>query len=194
MADLKLSCRCGKVQGIAHNASPTYGNRCVCYCKDCQAFARELNCADDALNEYGGTDILQMPPRDIEITQGMEFVTCLRLSGKGLYRWYAGCCNTPVGNTVGGKFPLVGLVRGFIARDQDVDGIIGPPVGAVFTESASKPLPASYLGPKSQWGIMLRISRKLLRWKLTGKAQPSPFFDRQGNPVADPVIVDRSAF
>jgi hypothetical protein len=37
---LPLRCRCGRVRGIASDVSPSSGFRFVCYCKDCQAFAR----------------------------------------------------------------------------------------------------------------------------------------------------------
>ena len=60
-SDLALRCRCGHVRGIARDVSPANGFRFVCYCKDCQAFARFLERAD-VLDPAGGTDIFQMPP------------------------------------------------------------------------------------------------------------------------------------
>jgi hypothetical protein len=42
--------------GIVSDVSPSSGFRFVCYCKDCQAFARLLDSAD-ALDAAGGTDI-----------------------------------------------------------------------------------------------------------------------------------------
>jgi len=49
------------MRGVASDVSPSTGLRFVCYCKDCQAFARFLERAD-VLDPAGGTDIFQMPP------------------------------------------------------------------------------------------------------------------------------------
>lgn len=43
MADVKLKCSCGKVQGVATNVSPSNGNRIVCCCSDCQAFIKMVH-------------------------------------------------------------------------------------------------------------------------------------------------------
>jgi len=61
MADVALRCHCGRMRGIARAVSPSAGFRFVCYCKDCQAFARFLE-RPDILDAAGGTDIFQMPP------------------------------------------------------------------------------------------------------------------------------------
>lgn len=39
--DLQLRCQCGKVQGVLHNVTKST-ERYVCYCDDCQAYARKL--------------------------------------------------------------------------------------------------------------------------------------------------------
>jgi hypothetical protein len=75
--DLPLRCRCGYVRGIARGVSPSTGFRVLCYCKDCQAFARFLNRAD-ILDAAGGTDIFQMPPARVKLTAGADAVRCLR--------------------------------------------------------------------------------------------------------------------
>jgi Family of unknown function (DUF6151) len=49
------------VRGVASDISPSGGLRFVCYCGDCQAFARFLDRAD-VLDAAGGTDIFHMPP------------------------------------------------------------------------------------------------------------------------------------
>ena len=74
-------------------------NRVICYCDDCQAFAHQLGRAD-LLDSNGGTDIVQVAPASPHIRQGQDKIAALRLSPKGLYRWHARCCNTPVGNTL----------------------------------------------------------------------------------------------
>src|SRR6478736_8944365 len=95
--DLPLRCRCGRLRGIASDISPSGGLRFVCYCGDCQAFARFLDRAD-VLDAAGGTDIFHMPPGRVKLTAGTDSLRCLRLSNKVL-RWYSECCRTPIANT-----------------------------------------------------------------------------------------------
>ena len=70
MADLPLRCSCGDVRGNVRDVTPYSDMRVVCYCNDCQAFARALGREDAILDTWGGTDILQVIPPRIEITQG----------------------------------------------------------------------------------------------------------------------------
>ncbi len=190
MTDINLSCNCSQVKAIVHDVSPGSGNRLTCYCDDCQSFAKQLNRADDVLDEYGGTDIYQVTPSQIEITHGIDNIRCLRLTSKGLYRWYAGCCNTPIGNTVSGKMPFVGLIHNFIVQDELLDSKIGPVLGPVFEKFATKPLPPLRSGQKSQWIMLLRMLGKILQWKIQGKERPNPFFNSDNKPVCEPKIVD----
>jgi hypothetical protein len=111
--DLPLRCRCGRMRGVASDVSPSTGFRLVCYCKDCQAFARFLKGAD-VLDPAGGMDIFQMPPGRMKLTAGTEAMRCLRLSSKVL-RWYTDCCRTPIANTAAGPgFPVIGVVHSFM--------------------------------------------------------------------------------
>jgi Family of unknown function (DUF6151) len=92
-----ISCHCGKLKGTLNRNQEV--NRCVCYCADCQAFARFLKREHDILDEMGGTSIIQTIPANVTFTEGTEHLTCMRLTTNGLLRWYAACCNTPIGNT-----------------------------------------------------------------------------------------------
>src|SRR5579883_2663382 len=105
----EMRCRCGEVRGWVANPSPRTVNRVVCYCDDCQAFAHHLGRAD-LLDSHGGSDIVQVAPASLTFVQGQERIAGLRLTPKGIYRWYASCCNTPVGNTVTPAIPFVGIV------------------------------------------------------------------------------------
>ena len=55
----RLRCQCGAIRG--HVALPAKTVRAICYCRDCQAFARYLARAGDVLDEHGGTDIVATP-------------------------------------------------------------------------------------------------------------------------------------
>ena len=83
MAGITLRCHCGRIRGVARAVSPSAGFRFVCYCKDCQAFARFLK-RSDILDAAGGTDIFQMPPGQVTFTGGFNDLRCVRLSGKDL--------------------------------------------------------------------------------------------------------------
>jgi Family of unknown function (DUF6151) len=52
------------------------------------------------LDVHGATDVIQTSPAQLTLTQGQEFLACMRLTEKGLLRWYAACCSTPIGNTL----------------------------------------------------------------------------------------------
>src|ERR1700761_995518 len=108
VGQVEVRCRCGEVRGVAADASPRTVNRVLCYCDDCQAYAHHLGRAD-LLDGKGGSDIVQMAPAAISFTKGKDRIAGLRLTEKGLYRWYATCCNTPVGNTMSPALPFVGI-------------------------------------------------------------------------------------
>src|SRR5262249_31767225 len=109
MHNAELRCRCGGVRGRVKDAAPQTVNRLVCYCDDCQAFAHHLGRAD-LLDPHGGTDIVQVAPASVAFDEGADRIEGVRLGPKGLYRWYAKCCNTPVGNTVSPAVAFVGIV------------------------------------------------------------------------------------
>ena len=92
-----IRCHCGKFQAtVAH---PEGGTRAVCYCRDCQAFAHFLGSPKDVLDSLGGTDIVAVRPRYVSFIAGVDNLVCMSLTAQGILRWYAKCCQTPIGNT-----------------------------------------------------------------------------------------------
>jgi hypothetical protein len=176
--DLPLRCRCGRLRGVAGNVSPSAGFRFVCYCKDCQAFARFLDRAD-VLDPAGGTDIFHMPPGRVRLTAGTDALRCLRLSNKVL-RWYTDCCRTPIANTPARPgFPVIGMVHSFMDHGADGrsrDEVLGPPLCCLYERSAVGPLPPNAPGPPSV-GVFARRASKMLGWWMRGLGRPTPFFD-----------------
>jgi hypothetical protein len=187
LADFPLRCRCGRVRGVASGVAPSAGLRFICYCGDCQAFSRFLD-RPDVLDAAGGTDIFQMPIGRIKFTAGMDAVRCLHFSDK-VFRWYADCCKTPIGNTAGPRFPVVGLIHCFMSHDADGrsrDQALGPPLCRIFERSATGPLPQNAPPPLSLRLIPLRMLT-LLNWWLRGLGRPNPFFDETTNaPLSAP--------
>jgi hypothetical protein len=179
------------VRGVASEVSPSTGFRFVCYCRDCQAFARFLE-REDILDAAGGTDIFQMPPRRLRLDAGSDAMRCVRLSEKVL-RWYTDCCRTPIGNTAAGpRFPLIAVIHSFMDHESDGrsrDEVLGPLRCRIFDRSAIGPLPPKAAPPPSL-GVFGRRAAMLLRWWVRGLAWPSPFFDdRTGAPRAEPRVL-----
>jgi len=193
LQDFPLRCRCGHVRGVASKVAPSAGFRIICYCQDCQAFARWLG-RPDVLDGAGGTDIFQMPVGRMRLTAGTDAVRCLRLSGK-VFRWYTECCRTPIGNTAGPRFPVVGLVHSFMSHDADGrsrDEVLGAPLCRIYERSAIGPLPPDAPPPPSLSLFVLRASR-LLGWWLRGLGRPNPFFDDHSNaPLCAPRVLTPS--
>jgi hypothetical protein len=189
--DLPLRCLCGHVRGAANEVAPYAGFRFVCYCQDCQAFARFLE-RPDVLDTAGGTDIFQMPPGRVKLTAGTDAVRCLHFSSK-IFRWYADCCRTPIGNTAGPHFPVVGLIHSFMDADgHSRDEVLGAPLCRIYERSAVGPLPPNAPAPPSRGLIALRASR-LFGWWLRGIGRPTPFFDGHTSaPLSAPRVLSPS--
>jgi len=190
--DIPLRCRCRHVRGLARQVSPSGGFRFVCYCKDCQAFARFLDRAD-VLDAAGGTDIFQMPPARVELSSGSDAVRCLRLSATGVLRWHTACCGTPIANTAADpRFPVVALIHSFMdhaASDRSRDAVLGPPLCRIYERSAIGPLPPS-ASPRLSVALAVRRASKILVWWMRGLARPNPFFDdRTGAPRSTPRVL-----
>ena len=170
----ELRCRCGEVVAVVTNASPRTVNRVVCYCDDCQAFARQIGRAD-LLNAQGGSDVVQVAPASLTFVKGQERIAGVRLTPKGLFRYHTTCCNTPVGNTLAPAIPFVGIIaQGFDTERQRADQVFGAPVGAIFGKCAIGEPPAGSTGLNLP--LMLRAIAKVLGWRLTGRSWPHPFF------------------
>ena len=117
--DVPLRCLCGRLRGVASDVSPSAGLRFVCYCSDCQAFARFLH-RGDVLDPAGGTDIFHMAAGRVKLTAGTDAMRCVSFS-KNVLRWYADCCRTPLANTAAGpRFPVVALIHPIM--DHQTDG------------------------------------------------------------------------
>jgi hypothetical protein len=184
--DVELGCRCGEVRGRVTNASPQTVNRAVCYCDDCQAFAHHLGRAD-LLDAHGGSDIVQVAPASLSFQRGDERIVGVRLSPKGLFRWYASCCKTPIGNTLKPSVPFVGIVA---QAFEAPDAVFGRPVGGFMGKFAIGTPPDG--AEKLNLRLIARALRRVLGWRLGGHTWPHPFFDRaSGEPTHPVTIVSR---
>jgi len=195
--EIPLRCRCGAVRGVAHDASARTGNRVVCYCDDCQAFAFFLEAADVILDDLGGSDIFQMPPARLEITSGKDQLGCVRLRPGGLMRWHTLCCRTPVANTLASsQIPLAGVSR--VLMDHEAHGFsrddaLGPVRDRVFGKFARGDASALGAHPTGSIASVGRMVGRMLVTRLRGLHSPSPFFvPATGQPIATPRVLSES--
>ena len=185
-----LQCRCGTVKGYVVPSASV--NRCVCYCRDCQAFAHFLGKPSEILDAQGGTDVVQIRPANLTFTQGQETLACMRLSPKGLLRWYAACCNTPVGNTLASyRVSFVGLVHTCLEGiGASLDDSFGPVRAWVNTKSAKGQVKAGSAGMMS---AILPFIAMVTRPRIDGSYKRTPFFSADtGAPIVTPKVLSLS--
>jgi hypothetical protein len=184
-----LQCRCGTVKGYLSHTTAV--NRCVCYCRDCQAFAHFLGKADEILDAQGGTDVVQTRPANLTFTHGQDALACMRLTPKGLLRWYAACCNTPIGNTVANyRMPFVGLVHSCLeSTGPSLDQSFGPVRARVNTKSAKGEVPS---GSGGMMSAILPFIALVARPLIDGSYKRTPFFSADtGAPIVTPKVISR---
>ena len=180
--DLKIKCECGAVQGTLRNTP--MGHRLVCMCLSCQDFAKFLGRAK-LLDAHGGTDLYQVTPAQLTISDGKEEIRSIRLSDSGSWRWYADCCKTPLGNTMAStKVPFLGLPT--ICLDTDLGAL--PIISAkIHGRCATTPCVGSH--PAAPVKLLFHSLGRLIVNGLLGRSSPSPFVC-DGRPLVDPVVLD----
>jgi Family of unknown function (DUF6151) len=180
-----LQCRCGTIKGCVSDAQSA--NHVVCYCRDCQAFARFLGQESETLDAQGGSEIVQILPKNVTFTQGTEALACMRLTEKGMVRWYAGCCKTPIGNTLENyKISFVGLLHDCLETS-------GRPLQSSFGAIRTYAYPQGAIGdpkPKARgmgttiWWFM----KNIVKARVNGDYQRTPFF-KDGKPITSPRVI-----
>ena len=180
-----LQCRCGRLTGVVVQAARV--TRATCYCRDCQAYAHTLGNPEATLDHIGGTDIVATLQQHVRLTKGAESLACLSLSERGLLRWYASCCNTPIANTTRNpRLSYVGLVHTCLGPTQrSLDAAFGPASMPVNTKHAKAPVATNALRMlTSIAGIFASVARA----RLNGTYAQSPFFVA---PAGKPVVAPR---
>jgi len=175
------------VQGTV--ANPRSSNHAVCYCRDCQAFAHYLGKANEILDARGGTDIVQTQPKNLTFAQGSGQLACIRLTPKGLLRWYTRCCRTPIGNTLATPtLSFIGLLHSCLGEDAvSVEKSFGGVTAWVHTDGArGQPKPATGGLGRSVWWFL----RTAIRARVNGDYRQTPLFRPDtGAPVAVPHVL-----
>ena len=180
MADaLPLACACGTVCGRLAPPPPA-GLRCVCYCCDCRAYAERLS---QPLLPGGGSPIYQTVPSRVAIDSGRGRIAALRMTGRGVFRFYAACCGTPLANTAPADgLPILGLMEAWITDGgQGIEAALGPVRFGVFRRSATEPVLPRHAGMKRHLAAMLALALG----GMAGGHRTSPFFEA-GRPITEP--------
>jgi hypothetical protein len=182
-----LQCRCGTIKGFVDD--PQSANRAMCYCNDCQAFAHFLGREREILDERGGSDVVQILPKNVTFSQGSEALACMRLTEKGLLRWYAACCSTPIGNTLDTyKFSFIGLLHSCLETpDRPLQDSFGPIRVWVNTKGAKgNPKPKTVgIGKAVLWFIATTMKARV-----NGSYKQTPFFlVDEGTPIVSPRVL-----
>ncbi len=189
-----LKCRCGKIHGSIEPAGTDGGRRVVCMCIDCQTYARWLGDHETILDEIGGTEIYQTTPARVHIHQGRDQIRCARLSPKGTFRFYAGCCRTPLANAVPSPgVPFVGVVTSFIdheASDTSPDRALGPLTVRLNARCATGPAPRGSHDTVPTT-FLLGTALGFVWDRLTGQHRPNPFRNDDGSPVHAPEVLTK---
>ncbi len=176
-----LRCRCGRLQGEVRVSRAA--TRAICYCRDCQAFARFLR--DDLLDAAGGTEVVAMAPANVSLEAGLESLACVSLSPRGILRWYAECCRTPIANTPRNpRVPYAGLVHACLGDEPGRRASFGPIRLSANRKSAHGDAVAV---PWPRAAVALgSLGAALLAARVSGGYRQTPFFDlASGKPVRE---------
>ena len=167
-----LRCHCGALQGRLAPAATSV--RAICYCKDCQAFARFLG-TPGIVDGAGGTEVIASLPHRVAFTAGIDKLACMSLSERGLLRWYASCCNTPIGNTPRNPgVPYVGVIHDCLEGGATaIDDAFGKRCIAVNTKSALREVRST---PMASAAAVLALMTSAIGSRLRGTSRENPFF------------------
>lgn len=179
-----IQCQCGGVR--AHLEGEGIHNRIICYCSDCRAFARFLGRAEQVLDAQGGTEIVQVSQARLRLVKGREFLAAVRLSDKGMLRWYATCCKSPLGNIMAEpKMAFIGLIHSAL-DPAGIEKDFGPVTAWMETQAA---LGETQPVQKGVLPVVLRFIAMTLAARLSGSYKKSPLFDAQGLPIVQAEIL-----
>ncbi|MGK0367846.1 MAG: hypothetical protein ACI9QD_000985 [Thermoproteota archaeon] len=191
---IPLKCNCGKVQGIAKEISPKTGNHIVCMCDDCQAFAHYLDKGNEVLDENGGSHLFQITPRQIAITSGREHLRCMKMSPKGLKRWYTECCKMPIANTLGFKISFVGFFVDFIdfkSANTTKGELLGPVICSGMSKFGKGKLPDNS-HEKFPLHLMFKMAKTIFFGSFTKSYLPNTFFNKDtGLAMTEELVISK---
>jgi hypothetical protein len=151
-----------------------------------------LGRADEILDSNGGSDVIQTVPANVTFTEGQQVLACMRLSEKGLVRWYANCCNTPIGNTLANyRISFIGLVHSCLKDPhRTLTESFGPVRMRSFTKGAKVAVKSDSI---AMIGGILRFTAMVMRARISGDYKRTALFSPDtGDPVVAPKTLSQS--
>jgi len=190
-AAIELRCDCGQFAGSMRIEPHDRPRRLRCYCDDCQAFQHYLGRAADILDAQGGSDIVQLSPSAVGVDRGRDQLRCVRLSARGILRWYAGCCRTPIANSLPTRqLPFVSLFEHALRDQRSLDRQLGTARPAVFGRFAKGDGAAIQAHRRLPLAMIASALAAIARRRLAGAHNENPFFDvATGRPRAVPLVL-----
>ncbi len=189
---LNLTCRCGAVKAKLIDVAPRTTNHLICHCDDCQAYARYLGDPDRLMDKAGGTRICQMSSAQIQLTTATEDLAIIRLSPKGLLRWYSRCCRSPLFNTLPtAGFPFAGLPADALSHPNgnEIGQAVGPLLGRVNLKFAVGDTSHIKSEERSLFSVLPRFIRIFGTARLRGDHKRGPFFGDNGKPIVPAEVI-----
>ncbi len=177
-ATSNFSCQCGTVAGQIDNVTPKSSNHLTCHCKYCGGFAVHLGQADRLVDDSGATDLLQVAPWSIRFTSGQDRVKALQFSEKGPLRWYASCCNTPLGGTLSRRFPPFCVL--VMENLTFPNGGPGPVIFNAFCDQIAEKERCSKSGKLAALRLLARLASQAVKGGVSGNWRDNPFLDLAG--------------
>lgn len=180
--DTAFSCTCGQLRGTIRDLSPATAIRATCFCADCRAAELWHGQPDPGAE---GVDLAMLDPARLRLDAGAANLGVIRLSPKGILRWYATCCGARLFNTVQSpRFVFVTILSNRVAHPER----LGPERARAFITR-----PDGKRGHRNAHLLYLPMIGRSLARALTGGWRDNPLFDRAtGRPLADPRILTRA--
>jgi len=175
---LAFSCACGQVQGHVDPSALRDGVHLRCHCADCRAAELYFDQPDPVPD---GVALFQTAPDRMTLTAGQDNLGLMRLGPNGLYRWYATCCNSPIGNTLKSpKLPFVGIP---VARFSEPERLGKVRARGFIPQNDGK------ARHKGAGGMVWRMLSRFVSAWISGRWRDTPFFASDtGAPVAEAKI------
>ena len=185
---MNIQCDCGSFEARLSGMPKNTPGRLVCYCDDCQVYLKRLGRAE-ILDTWGGTEIVPVYPNEFEIVKGFEHLQCNKIHSKGLERWSASCCNSPIGNTKVG-FPWVGILNtAYQAKDPKNLKSLGDIKSRVMGKHKVG-APPFKVSEKMGLGDAFNVIPFILKGFFQKRFRGSPFYQADGvTPVKEPVYL-----
>ena len=180
-AGLKFACDCNTLRGTLDALGPSAGTRVECFCHDCRAAEVYAGQPDPI---PGAVQLYQTSPFRVRIEAGADQLAPFAFSDKGPLRWQARCCGATMFLTA--RSPKLSFTSFRTDRLEDPEAL-GPVVARAFVRK-----PNGKRGHEGLPRFLFGFARRALGARISGRWKDTPFFDANGNPVAEVHIVSKA--